>query len=404
MPSLAFSQIFADLLRHCEPYRFPAAWGFLQEPAEIYGHVADPDGALSALRARHPDRLLLQSGVAQRQPDGTGRLAADLCSARSAVVALRAGPDQPVFALLTPRRCLPRRHCALAAQLNDHETVRRLARQQVLFGAWSIFELALLRALDVPAVLGVGLRHLPLYRLRQLDRTFAAADFDDGTVPPPRPTLALMAHRLAARVALPRRRLGRVCAHLVQARRFLGLPLAGVQVWDPPPAVVNHLEFRRTLRDRGLLREFFLQSADHLHEIEPYADSTNVAVPDPVSVVQAEVNLRRQLSLDGMQASIPAEMEAAGACYRRAVDRDLVAPLQRWALAHQDEVVRNAGIELASAFSLLHEMRPRVHALLEECLRDPAGAARLPLLREYLALGRRAGDLVRDLRIWRKWL
>jgi hypothetical protein len=92
--------------------------------------------------------------------------------------------------------------------------------------------------------------------------------------------------------------------------------------------------------------------------------------------------------------------------YEEMVQRDLIAPLQEWALQSDDPVVRNAGTQMAAVCGLLHQMSP----LLADCQagrfeRARGGDAELvpgEVLTPYLTLTARLGSLMRDLDQWRK--
>jgi hypothetical protein len=111
------------------------------------------------------------------------------------------------------------------------------------------------------------------------------------------------------------------------------------------------------------------------------------------------------LADDRAAGGLPRRVREARALYEGLVERDLVRPLQEWALASADPVVRSAGLELAAASGLLHRMSPLLADLQAsrfERARDgglepvPAGA-----LGQYLTLAGRFGSLLRDLRRWR---
>jgi hypothetical protein len=94
------------------------------------------------------------------------------------------------------------------------------------------------------------------------------------------------------------------------------------------------------------------------------------------------------------------------AAYEAVVQRDLVAPLQRWALESYDPVIRNAGIELANVAALLHKMSPLLSELqssqFERGRRGDIEPIPMKMFGQSLALTARFAGLMRDLRQWRK--
>lgn len=413
MTSTPYDEVYQRLLDHCGTWLWPAPWRFLPPPVDGHGPVIDPASALAALCLRFGPRWLRYAGVLERLPHGATRLRAELCHPLGTIVPLRRDSAQPVHALLTPRGCLPAGRNPLVAQLECPTLQRQLREPGVLFGCWRVVDLLVLRALGLPAILCLGLGRVAPY-LSSLDRAFAAADFDDG--PTGRPALALMRHSLTeiaaspASVAAPQALATPAASRLLRARRHLGWPLLGVQVWDPPLDIRACLRTRVAMGDAQLVRELLVESTEYLEDLSFYGDEPEGTPTEMATETLAEVesHLRTQLMRGRSGASLESQIQEAQDRYDRVIERDLVAPLRDWALDHDDNVVRNLGIELASVCRLLHGARPLVHELFGQHLAaasvNRSAPAAPALIDNYLRLSRRLGELVRDLRSWRRWL
>jgi hypothetical protein len=171
-PTSGYAAVYQSLLSRCLPYAFRAPWDFLRPDDDARGPVCDPDAALAELRKEFDDDALLGAGVidpASSEP----RLRPELVDPECGVVALRGGPGRDPFCLLTARGCLPRRPSGIAVAFKDAWTRAQAERRGQLFAAWRIGEVALLRALGLPATLAVDLTRGGLRGLHHLDDRFA---------------------------------------------------------------------------------------------------------------------------------------------------------------------------------------------------------------------------------------
>src|SRR5688572_8772136 len=87
--SLTRGAIFGALLGRCPPPgRFAPPWDFVPPPGECRAPVADPAGALAALREDFADADLVAAGVLDCPRGAAPRLAAALCNPAGALVPL----------------------------------------------------------------------------------------------------------------------------------------------------------------------------------------------------------------------------------------------------------------------------------------------------------------------------
>jgi len=299
----------------------------------------------------------------------------------------------------------------IRAILKDHWTAERLSQNGVLYASPHIKEVALLRALDLPATLALGMRRLSLPHLRELDTDFGGQDLAPGASQNAgalKPALALLAWSPLAVTAQPSPVLLAALPHLAAARRHLGLAFPGVMAWQPQPQDVANLQFRLPFADRQLIREFLQEIADALTDFEllqPISGSAALADGTGDAPLPAQANLLAALADDRTAGPSSQRLERAWAIYQSMVQRDLIAPLEQWARASADPVHRNAGVALASVCGLLHQMSPLLLNLQgRRSLRALEGDAELlpaKSLAQYLSLISRLGGLIRDLCRWR---
>ncbi len=186
------------------------------------------------------------------------------------------------------------------------------------------------------------------------------------------------------------------------ARRHLGLRLEWVQAWAPSARQLDNLRFRLELKDAGLVGKVLRASVKDRGDFERVP--TGAAPPPPPGYAEARAGLLAALAECRDGSWRPDAVREAASAYEAAVERELVGPLQEWALAGGDPVVRAAGAELAGAAGLLHRMAPLLDDLQGAQLGWPKGASAAPpeLFAQYLALVGRFGGLLRDLGRWRE--
>jgi len=226
------------------------------------------------------------------------------------------------------------------------------------------------------------------------------------------PTLALVGWSPVTLRAEPSPLLRRAAARLTAMRRYLGLALAGVVVWQPPPQVMDNLQFRLSLRDAAVVRELLLDSADALEDFERFVAEPQPPCPSPgqpnMTLTEGRAELLAQLAADHGRGQLAHSLREAQARYSELVERDLIRPLRDWARASDHPVIQSAGEELASVCAMLHEMSPFVQELLRQqttmALEAGAELSLAGPLPQYLQLMNRQGALMRDLQRMRKWL
>jgi hypothetical protein len=83
----------------------------------------------------------------------------------------------------------------------------------------------------------------------------------------------------------------------------------------------------------------------------------------PANCVEAHAHLLACLAEERQQRCSPEKLRDAIAQYEALLHRDVVKPMQIWALHQPVPVVRSAGLKLADVAWLLHRLSPRLHDL-----------------------------------------
>ena len=271
----------------------------------------------------------------------------------------------------------------------------------MLVGAFHLLDVAILNSIGLPATLVTDLLQPDLAGLRLLSCLFG-----DPTSPTSAASAATEPPRLALLAWSPRTLsvqapglLQRFASSLATAQDRLGLDYSRVWAWRLGPDDLENLRFRLRHHDAALVRELFLETLNGLRPFEEFAPQ--VMPPSPVvSFAQAQADLRARLQ-DGRDDD---QLRDARRAYAESTERDLVGPLQEWALASPDPIIRNAGIDLATVYRALHQLGPVVGALLNHSAAGPRQPDRQWEAKEavdkYLELSR-AAALTRDLRFLR---
>jgi hypothetical protein len=191
----------------------------------------------------------------------------------------------------------------------------------------------------------------------------------------------------------------------------LGAELAEVGVWRPNRYQLDKIAFCLAVTPPGCYATVLLGSSkDQLYPLEACADPEKAARAGtdgaPADVVEARARLLEQLKEDRGERRASDRTREALAAYETLTQRDLIEPLQRWALASADPVLRNVSMELADVCALLHQIAPSLHELqardLEQVLTRGVAPARGGLLQQYTQLSARLARLLTHLGRLRK--
>lgn len=452
-------QIQSFLLSCCSILRHPPPWDFLPPDADCRSPVGNESETLYHLRQKYSDEILEGARVVEKTAAGPVRLRPELCNPAGAIVGLRRTPGAWPHGLLTARGCLSESGLLISSALSDARTWAGVNETGLLIAPFRIGEVALLRTLGLPATLCPRPTQLSIDQLRVVDETFGGGDYSPlehtgepgesdwagpeskrehkpeigersapnqnkgslGTRPPGAPTsakperspcvqtkltLVLLGWSPRSICATPSPILNRWTSYLTACRRYLGLPFAGVLVWRPSPSFFENLRFRIVRKNVELVQELLRDSLDELHDFEREGDQQQ-GLGEAVSLLAVQEELQASLAEDRAHGRSSHRVQTALHRYEALVQQDLIAPLYAWAMASDDPVVRNAGVELASVCGLIHRMTPGLHELqrsqLHRALRTEGELIPAALFEQYLKLLNRLGSLMRDLRCWSKW-
>ncbi len=418
----------AALLARCPPYRFTEApWDSLPPNPDCRASVANPEETLECLRRAFPDAILKEAGLLERSSEGQPRLAPPLCDPDGAVLALRRHPGGGVFDLLTNRGCLANRRLPVFVSWNDRLNFARFIKSRVLFAASDIRDVALLRALGLPATLSTGLERATLKDFRTLHQAFKdvprcespcvgeieaalsaaghvlGADLDPAVSPP---TLVLLGWQIRSlRPDLPPT-VPPVAARLHGFDLHLGVKPAQAAVWRPNFWELDKIAFYLDVTPPACYATVLLTNLkDQLYTVEACADPEKAARVGtdgaPADVVEVRARLLEQLKEDRGERRISDRTRKAQAAYEALTRRDLIEPLERWALASADPLLRNLGTQLANVCALLHQGAPALHELqardLEQILTRGIVPAKGGLLQQHMQLIARLANLLTQL-------
>ena len=420
---------YARLLARCPRLRLDPPWHLFAPDEACYAPVTDPEQTLAALRQDFDDRLLQQAGIHQQTGQGL-RLHPALCNPVGALVALRTSAEETPFDLLTARGCLSGRRLPVFAALLDSWTVAALEKSQQLFATPRIREVALLRALGLPATLTWGLHQQALQPLRTLAELFDTTEADkrafaamlergesvssptaeQGVASPEvsneRRSLVLLGWQLLNRSRQLPPWLVAIAAQLAAVAQFGGLAFSEISVWWPSSEAIEGLTARLKFQDADLvgdyLRELSEDGLDYEHFTDKEKPFRREHVSSPANCVEAHAHLLACLAKQRHQRCSPEELRDALAQYEALVHRDLIEPLQNWALQHSSPVVRSAGLRLADVAWLLQRLSPRLHELQlhELATGRPGGTELLPgnVFNQYVQLCKQYSAMAKTIR------
>jgi hypothetical protein len=167
--------------------------------------------------------------------------------------------------------------------------------------------------------------------------------------------------------------------------------------WRLCPGDLAALVFRLKHGDRDTVRQFFRDPRE-LVDLAHVVDNSQQA--PQVDFVAASANLLQRVAEEHNSGGSSRRTLSAKAAYDAAVQHELVAPLQQWALELADPISKNAAIGLASVAGLFHQMTPAMLDLMRQAKPSSGhGGTLLPekALTQYLALAGRFGSMARDL-------
>jgi hypothetical protein len=154
------------------------------------------------------------------------------------------------------------------------------------------------------------------------------------------------------------------------------------------------------------VRELLLETTDSRYDLESFAPAASGGCPatPPANFVEAQADVLAVLAEERHLGGPSERARKALGTYDQLMRRDVITPLQTWALASGDPVVQAAGFELGEVSVMLRRMSVALHDLQGEHLQGRPGLeARIDkLLQQYLQLVGRFAQLLHSLSTWRR--
>lgn len=384
MPAIYDStrQIFSQLIGQCQPVRFEGPWARLRVSKRNLATLGHAEGVLAHLQQNWDEKDLIDSGILRRT-DGRVAIARRL-ACEGPLLALRAAKDQRPFEVVSARGNLSYRGLPLLCALDDFRTKERLqASQGYLFLTTDIWDAAVLRALGLPAITATGLAKASIQEIDDLARRFGwnvdgSADETQQNTPTGGPLrLIVVAWCVSTWDTSEPNGLPDLAELLVQFEQNMGFDLQDVGIWTPIERDLERAQFFLERNEFNRARDAFIASAqDCCRSVAGFQNATG----ESTEFVGALERLR-EISEGQLASHSP---EAALRLYRSAVDRELVEPLVRRALATTDPYRRNLTVMAADISRMFFERMPETLAAS-----DHISAASERRLRQLLELSGR---------------
>jgi hypothetical protein len=175
-PQKRLGRIYERLLVSLKPQELPAPWNSLGSPDFFCGPVEHPDGLLGELSEKFPKKALCETGIAQTAPKHQIALADILIQPDSLFLVIRDKKSGLPVEILTQSGTLGGHDLPLftALERGDILTVEGLDRGLV-FVAFALEDVAVLRGCGIPATLASGLAGLATDQLERFCRAFGLA-------------------------------------------------------------------------------------------------------------------------------------------------------------------------------------------------------------------------------------
>lgn len=373
------TEIYERLFEQCEPFTWRRPWDFLRPPADFRVLPADMAGAVAALRAAFTDDELRAAGVLDTKSE-TGQGLDPLFVATAPTVYFVRGPTQNICGIVSDLSCLPKYALPLQQELRGAPWMPTAGAPPAdVLGVFTVADLAILRALNVPAVPAHVLHKLSRAGLELLQGLLvpptpaASASSlvthptrgDHAATPPPPATispinLALVAGSLREANAVIPPALTSTACRLSHAERFLGSDFSPLTVWWPSPDELTELTFFAALQDCDLLRSFVTRPREELFRLDAFiAPAGPVRTPDPIDeYCKTSRILAGVEDTSGRMGRTPTDFATVAERYEGAVETLLVEPQMRAALHSSDPGERILGTQVAQVARQLAGITP----------------------------------------------
>lgn len=414
----------------CDPGSFDAPWTFLPAHDDVLRLPADPTRLLTELRKKYCDETLVAAGVARSDDQGELGVRAKLNAPGELVVILRDRQTGQLVDMLTAEGSVFEEGLPIFSALAG-ECLLLLpdSMEQDVLVAFSIEDLAVLRACGIPATLAAGLEQMhpadvdrlcatfSLYR--EKSRRLAEAELAEKKEPresearrgsePQLPEHAALRKRPvllgwspAALDVSPRAGFNVVLNHLREFQQHMGIELAEVYAWAAAPQDIDRLRFLGGYQDIELTREALLDSLyDGQQSLKNLGKEKGceamVACDLPSAVLRLrEAMLPNPLDLDGGERQREALRQV-----QRLLHEQVVGPMMREAMEGDSATERAIGLAAAQLLQMFLTQSVVINARMAETFSEKGmpGLDALPLERidKLLKMADRVAEFSREL-------
>jgi hypothetical protein len=412
-PDRLLRDIYDRVLAHCARYEFDGRWSFVDADDDAYYSPTRPEILLADLIEQYWDPALVDAGVAS-SAGGSLSLRPELLVPDDLLFTLRTIAGQP-YCLLTGGGCLGVDAPPVVACLSDSFT--RDASDEnngQLLVAFSLLDVALLRALGFPAVTATQLDALTP---STAERLFSAFGLACGAVEPSTPTAATQADPIQARIEAdctaqqemnelvfvgwslanlslqPPPDLTTVAEHFGRLREYLDIDMLNVQVWRPSEQELSRFEFFVGHRDTKWLRQAFRDSlAKSIASLDSVTPKPLVTATPAATVCDAFAELHRLSNGNGSEFNRYRRKQVWERLQEQ-LDETIVGPLIEDAGRSADPRERNTKLAAAQLSRLFHIATAAVGENLSRGIAQsgdpPMNSSSLAQIKDVLALADR---------------
>lgn len=365
----AAEHVYASFLELCRAGRLPASWSRFSGVA-AYAGPEDPSAALSSLRKQFGDVELESAGLAFGNGHTGVSWRSGLSKECSWIIPFVGRKSESPSDLLTEDGCVSG-SLPLQAVAADQSKLPRfeIGSTKLLCVAFTMADAAVLRSIGLRSTLALGLDTVGGEELQQLCRQYGwstphritskAGGRESRCCNPPEIILVGWSPALLDRNTPAE--LSAVCDHLKALSSHLKIGLGSVSVWTPTIEECRRIEFCLKNGSLGHLQEAVRVSLEETSVLIP--GSAETRPPDRQVSVTLLKSHRPGVDGKDREAKLWRDVEVA-------IDRDIIEPLRRAAMASTDPMRRNQGLMAAETSRLLQLQLVRQDVLFARSVRD----------------------------------
>jgi hypothetical protein len=174
------SGLLQNLLDQCPPLSLEGPWAFLPSDNLCRGALTDPAESLQVLLGDYSLDTLQKANLVEWTDYQGWRLRCELSNPVGGLIGLRGSPKHPIESVMTSRGSLPQRLDPWTLAAKDGTIQEAIGECKLLYVTFSFRDAVLLRALEMPAVIGLGFQNWGLSFLKTINELQGSEDF----VPP----------------------------------------------------------------------------------------------------------------------------------------------------------------------------------------------------------------------------